>query len=250
MNIKIVGIDLAKDTFQLCALDAHQNVLLNRAVSRKKLAPTLAQLPPSLVAMEACSSAHHWGRVFARMGHTVRLLPPQHVKAFSRVHKSDAHDALAIAEAASRPNLHPVPVKSLDQQDLQLLNRHRQRRIDQRTAIANQIRSIAREYGVFFPLRLTSLRQQLPLALEDAENGFYIDVTDTGKAMNAQVANDLFKKHIASHNGLGVGLYHAAQDCKQAGYGLSLASNVNGAVRFRVLLKTASQAVDYVELTN
>ena len=86
--------------------------------------------------------------------------------------------------------------------------------------------------------------------LEDAENGFYIDVTDTGKAMNAQVANDLFKKHIASHNGLGVGLYHAAQDCKQAGYGLSLASNVNGAVRFRVVLKTASQAVDYVELTN
>ncbi len=73
--------------------------------------------------------------------------------------------------------------------------------------------------------------------MEDAENGFYIDVADTGKAMNAQIANDLFKKHIASHNGLGVGLYHAAQDCKNAGYGLSLASNVNGAVRFRVALK-------------
>jgi signal transduction histidine kinase len=83
----------------------------------------------------------------------------------------------------------------------------------------------------------TSVRVEM---LEDTENGFYIDVADNGKAMNAQIANDLFKKHIASHNGLGVGLYHAAQDCKQAGYDLSLASNVNGAVRFRVALKTAA----------
>lgn len=171
MNTTIIAIDLAKNSFQLCALDGHRHVLFNHAVTRSKLAATLAQQPPSLVAMEACGSAHHWGRVFQRMGHTVRLLPPQHVKAFARVHKSDAHDALAIAEAATRPNLHAVPVKSLDQQDLQLLNRQRQRRIEQRTRLANHIRGIAREYGVFFPLRLACLRQQLPLALEDAENG-------------------------------------------------------------------------------
>lgn len=171
MDIKIIGIDLAKNTFQLCAVDAHQQVLFNRSVSRGKLAQVMSQLSPCLVAMEACSSAHYWGRAFAQMGHDVRLLPPQHVKAFARVHKSDAHDALAIAEAALRPRLHPVPVKSIGQQDLQLLNHHRQRLIEQRTATANQIRAIAREYGVFFALRLASLRSQLPLALEDAENG-------------------------------------------------------------------------------
>lgn len=171
MDTRIIAIDLAKNSFQLCALDAQRNVLFNRSVTRGKLATTLAQQPASLVAMEACSSAHHWGRTFTRMGHTVRLLPPQHVKAFARVHKSDAHDALAIAEAVTRPNLHAVPVKSLDQQDLQLLNRQRQQRIAQRTALANQIRGIAREYGVFFPLRLAALRQQLPCALEDADNG-------------------------------------------------------------------------------
>lgn len=171
MDIRIIGIDLAKNTFQLCALDTQQRVVFNRAVSRSKLAATLAQQPPCLVAMEACSSAHYWGRLFARMGHDVRLLPPQHVKAFARVHKSDAHDALAIAEAALRPGLHAVPVKAIDQQDLQLLNRQRQRLIEQRTSLANQIRSIAREYGVFFALRLATLRQQLPLALEDADNG-------------------------------------------------------------------------------
>lgn len=101
--------------------------------------------------MEACGSSHYWGRVFRHMGHTVLLIPPQHVRPFVRVNKTDAGDALAICEAAGRPKLHCVAIKSIPQQDLCLLNRQRQRLVRLRTATANQIRGYAREYGVFFP---------------------------------------------------------------------------------------------------
>jgi len=103
--------------------------------------------PPS-IAMEACSSAHYWGRTFETMGHKVLLVPAQHVTPFVRGGKSDARDALAICEAAQRPGLHPVPIKSIEQQDIQLLHRLRQRQVQHSTALANQIRSLGREYGV------------------------------------------------------------------------------------------------------
>ena len=108
--------------------------------------------------MDVCGTAHYWGRKLQVMGHTAMLIPPQHVKAFRRVHKSDQHDALAIAEAAPRPNLHPVPVKSLEQQDLQILGRAREQLITRRTAVANQLRGIAGEYGVELPPSLSALR--------------------------------------------------------------------------------------------
>lgn len=169
MNIKVLGIDLAKNVFQLCALNLHQKVLFNRAVKRAALIDEIRQLPPTLIAMEACGSAHHWGRVFQTLGHQVRLIPPQHVKAFSRVGKSDAKDALAIAEAALRPDIHDVPVKSVPQQDLMLLHKVRQRYVRQRTAAINQMRGIAREYGVIFPSGITPFRRALTDVLNSAD---------------------------------------------------------------------------------
>jgi transposase len=105
MQIKVLGIDLAKNVFQLCAINQAGKEVFNRQVRRAKLASTVSNLEPDLIAMEACSSAHDWGRRFEAMGHRVALIPAQHVKAFVRVNKSDAHDALAIAEASQRPKL-------------------------------------------------------------------------------------------------------------------------------------------------
>jgi len=170
MKIKLLGIDLAKNVFQLCALNQANKVLFNRAVRRPRLAATIAQLPATTIAIEACSSAHYWGRMFQTMGHTLLLIPAQHVKPFVRGGKSDARDALAICEAAQRPGLHPVPIKSIEQQDILLLHRLRQRQVHHSTALANQIRSLGREYGVIFPLGIHRLIAQLPAALEDGSN--------------------------------------------------------------------------------
>lgn len=171
MTIMVLGIDLAKSVFQLCALNQAGKVLFNRKVRRKRLQETVAQLEPTVIAMEACPSSHYWGRTFQQMGHTVRLVPPQHVKAFLRVNKSDAHDALAIAEASQRPNLKFVPIKTVEQQDLQLISRQRQRWIRQRTAIINQLRSAASEHGVIMPVGYRLLRKILPEVIDDQENG-------------------------------------------------------------------------------
>jgi len=171
MNIRIVGIDLAKDVFQICALNASNNVIFNRSVRRAGFLKEISKLPTTTIAMEACGSAHHWGRVLESLGHTVRLIPPQHVKAYVRNGKSDAKDALAICEAAQRPLLHTVPIKSVEQQDIQLLHRVRSRYVQMRTALANQIRSIAQEYGVIFPKSIRCLRAELSGELENADNG-------------------------------------------------------------------------------
>ena len=110
------------------------------------------------------------GAALQALGHEVRLVPPQHAEAFRRVHKSDAHDVVSIAEAAQRPNIHFVPVKPIAQQDLQSLGRIRERLIAERTAIINQVRGLAREYGVNFRKSREALMDELPLALADADN--------------------------------------------------------------------------------
>src|SRR4051812_30438715 len=103
-KIKLVGIDLAKHCYQVCALGEHGNVVHNRRYTAKKFGEAMQMLEPTIVAMEACATSHYWGRRLQAMGHAVRLVPPQHAKAFRRVHKSDEHDALSIVEAAQRPN--------------------------------------------------------------------------------------------------------------------------------------------------
>jgi transposase len=169
-KIKLVAIDLAKRCYQVGAMDEHGRMLYNRKLSPAKFALAMQQLEPTIIAMEACATAHYWGRRLIALGHEVRLVPPQHAKAFRRVHKSDAHDTLSIAEAAQRPNIHFVPVKSITQQDLQVLGRIRERTVAQRTAQINQMRGLAREYGVNFPKSRQALCDRLPEVLADADN--------------------------------------------------------------------------------
>ena len=110
-KIKLVAIDLAKRCYQMGAIDEHCKVLYNRKLTPAEFALAIQQLEPTIIAMEACSAALYWGRRLIALGHEVRLVPPQHAKAFRRVHKSDANDTISIAEAALRPNIHFVPVR-------------------------------------------------------------------------------------------------------------------------------------------
>ena len=171
MKYRIVGIDLAKTVFQICALNRASKVAFNRKITRAKLPMVVEQWEPTVIAMEACGSANYWARRFEAMGHTVRLVPAQHVKAMVRGNKNDANDALAICETALRPDMHFVPIKSLAQQDGQMLHRVRQRHVQQSTALANQIRAFLRERGLVVGRQIQVLIRSLPSILEDGENG-------------------------------------------------------------------------------
>jgi len=169
-TIKVLGIDLAKQSFQLHGVDEKGNTVLKKKLSRKKLTAFIANLPPCLIGLEACGGAHHWARVFTQLGHTVRMMAPQFVKPYVKSNKNDAVDAEAICEAVQRPNMRFVPAKSIAQQDIQSLHRIRSQLVGRRTAQANQIRGLLLEYGLVIPKGIGCVRKEIPLILEDAEN--------------------------------------------------------------------------------
>lgn len=139
-NPSVISIDLAKNVFQVCMMNANNKPVFNKKVCRSKLLHTVQQLDASRIVMEACYSSNHWGRQFENPGYTVALIPPHQVKPFVVGNKNDHNDAIAIAEAAHRPKASLLPVKSLEQQDIQSLYRIRERLVRTRTAAANQLR--------------------------------------------------------------------------------------------------------------
>lgn len=171
MKITTIGIDLAKSVFQVHGVDARGKAVLRKQLKRKEVRPFFAQLPPCLVGMEACGSAHYWARELQQFGHDVRLIAPQFVKPYVRSNKNDAADAAAIAEAVSRPEMRFVSIKTAPAQALLAVHRARQGFIKQRTAQGNQIRGLLAEFGIVIPTGLHRLFAQLPEILEDGENG-------------------------------------------------------------------------------
>lgn len=169
-----IGIDLAKDVFQLHGVNESDKKIITRKLKRKEVLEFFATKIPTecLIGMEACSSAHHWARQLIKLGFNVKLIPPQYVKPYVKRNKNDANDAEAICEALGRPHMSFVPVKTIKQQDIQALHRVRSERVKQRTAIVNQIRGLAAENGLIAPKRINNLRCKIPRWLEDAENGF------------------------------------------------------------------------------
>jgi transposase len=151
-----VGIDLAKNVFQLHGVDRYGKVIWRRRLVREKwLKVLLEQIEPGCeIGMEACAGAHHWARVLQAKGFTVRLIAPQFVKPYVKSNKNDTNDAEAVCEAMSRPNMRFVAVKSVQQQDIQATHRIRSELIGQRTAKANQIRGLVAEYGLVAPKQL------------------------------------------------------------------------------------------------
>ena len=147
-TISTSGLDLAKNVFQFHGNDVSGRVVKKRQLRRAEVLPFLAKLPPHLVAMEACGTAHHWAREIGKLGHTVKLLPPNQVKPYVRRGKTDAADAEAICEAATRPVIREVPVKTISQQSLLTTHRCRDLLVRQRTQTMNTIRSLMAEFGI------------------------------------------------------------------------------------------------------
>jgi transposase len=170
MNITTVGIDLAKNVFQVHGVDARGKVVLRRQLRREQVAAYFVNLPPCLIGMEACASSHHWSRTLERYGHTVRLMAPQFVKPYVKTNKNDAADAEAICEAVSRPNMRFVPIKSIEQQAILSVHRVRQGFVKARTAQANQIRGLLGEFGLVIPKGICHVAERVPALLEDASN--------------------------------------------------------------------------------
>jgi transposase len=166
----VVSIDLAKNSFQICALNEHHKIEFNKNVGRNKLLNELRQIEATTVVMEACYSANPWGRAIQALGHEVKLIPPYQVKPFLIGNKNDANDAVAIAEASLRPKARFVRVKTLEQQDIQSLQRIRERLVRHHTAVINQLRGLLSEYGIAVRKHPAKLKQAIPAILEDAEN--------------------------------------------------------------------------------
>lgn len=165
-EIKCLSIDLAKSVFQLHGVDDRGVVVMRKQLRRDKLGSFMAQLPRCTVAMEACGGAHYWARQFAAMGHEIRLIPPQYVKPFVKGNKTDRNDAEAIGEAAQRPNMRFVPVKSEEQQALMAAQSSRELLVKFRTALSNHMRGVLAEFGLQAPKGLVALRKLLHEATE------------------------------------------------------------------------------------
>lgn len=161
MQVSIIGLDIAKSVFQLHGADNAGNPVIRRQLRRRNVLRFFANLERCVVGIEACHSSHYWARELMALGHDVRLIPTQYVKPFRRGGKNDANDAEAICDAASRPAIHSVAVKSAEQQAIQSLHRTRERLVHERTAKANQIRSLVAEEGVICAKGIAQLRRCL-----------------------------------------------------------------------------------------
>ena len=171
MKITRVGLDIAKQVFQVHGIDEHGKARVGKQLARAKVLEFFAQLPPCLIGIEACGSSHYWGRELTKLGHTARLMAAQFVIPYRQRGKNDANDAEAICEAVGRPNMRFVAIKSEEQQSVLMVHRARTLVVANRTAQVNQIRGLLGEFGLVVPKGVARLRRELPGILEDAENG-------------------------------------------------------------------------------
>jgi transposase len=168
MKSTVIGIDLAKEVFQIHAADANGKAVLRKKLRRSEMAKFFTNLEPCLIGIEACGSAHHWARKLTGFGHTVKLMAPQFVKPYVKTNKNDMADAEAICEAVSRPNMRFVPIKNIEQQAILSVHRARQGFVKARTAQGNQIRGLLSEFGIVIPKGIRSIIMRMPEILEDA----------------------------------------------------------------------------------
>ena len=170
MTIETLGIDIAKNVFQLHGVNCTGRVLLKRRVMRDQLLAVVAQIERCTIVIEACTGAFCWARKFEALGHAVKIISPQYVKPFVRRQKNDGNDAEAICTAARQPHIPLVPKKSVEQQDIQALHRARQRMVNHRTAVVSQIRGLLLDRGLAMAKSITRARRLIPELLSDCEN--------------------------------------------------------------------------------
>ncbi|ARD43140.1 IS110 family transposase [Colwellia sp. PAMC 21821] len=170
MKITTIGLDIAKSIFHMFAVNKNGRFVKKKQLRRKQVLSFMATLEPCLIVMEACGSANYWARKFIELGHQVKLIAPQYVKPFVKGNKNDYNDAEGIAEAAQRPTMRFVPIKSIEQQDIQNFHRQRERIKKERKALASQVRGLLGEYGIVINKGISAIRNELPDILEDATN--------------------------------------------------------------------------------
>lgn len=202
-----IGLDLAKNIFQVHAVDGHGKVVIRRQLRRSEVLKFFSAQPSSLVGMEACSSAHFWARQIESLGHRVRLMPPIYVKPYVKRGKTDAADAEAICEAVTRPTMRFVAIKSADQQALLMVHKARELLVRQRTMLTNALRAHLAEYEIQ-RLRLETEMRQVELAILQEEKAFDAlrqDIKEIVKTLIEQgeiaAAVDLQKRFIESFGG-------------------------------------------------
>jgi transposase len=170
MTIETLGVDIAKNVFQLHGVNRNGRVVLKRRVMRDQLLLVLAQVDPCTVVLEACTGAFYWARKFEALGHQVKLISRQYVKPFVRRQKNDGNDAEAICTAARQPHIPFVPKKTVEQQEIQALHRARQRMVNHRTAVVSQIRGLLLDRGFAIAKCIPRARRAIPEILSDLEN--------------------------------------------------------------------------------
>lgn len=205
-KVSTIGFDLAKNVFQVHGVDEAHQVVVRRQLRRAGVIAFFAKLPPCLVGMEACASAHYWGRELSKLGHTVRLIPPAHVKPYvKRGRKNDAVDAAAICEAVTRPHMQFVPIKTEDQQAVLMLHRARRLLITQCTMLGNALRAHFAEYGIIAPQGKAGLGKLLVTALDAADTALPQAAREALAMLAAQLRDaeakiDALDREILAHH--------------------------------------------------
>ena len=196
MNVTRIGLDIAKQVFQVHGVEEHGKVVIQKTLRRDPVVKFFGQMPPCLIGIEACGSAHYWARTLTGLGHTVRLMAGQFVAPYRKSGKNDANDAEAICEAVGRPTMRFVAVKSEEQQAVLMVHRARELMVENRTAQVNQIRGLLAEFGLVVPEGIENLRRQWSGILENAENGLptlaretLSDLIEQVRHWDAQVAH-------------------------------------------------------------
>jgi transposase len=222
MTVATIGLDLAKNVFQVHGVDADGHVVLRRKLRRSEVLPYFEALPACLVGMEACATAHHWARALSALGHAVRLMPPAYVKPYVRRQKNDAADAEAICEAVTRPTMRFVPTKSAERQSVLVLHRSRELLVRQRTMLINAVRGHCAEFGLIAPQgalrvtelvaqirsaddgRLPALVQSVLLLMADQLNALMAQINLLGRTLLAWHRQDEASQRLATIPGVGI----------------------------------------------
>lgn len=194
-----IGLDIAKQNFQVHGVDEHGKRVFNKKLKRQNVLAFFANLPPCLIGIEACGGAHYWAREIARLDvrHNVKLISPRHVKPFVLNNKTDAADAMAICEVVGRPSTRFVTTKTVEQQDLAAWHKIRERKVKERTALANQARALLMEQGIVVAKGISHIRKFLPLAVDDLENGLSMIARDYLSELYAELTacDELIEKY-------------------------------------------------------
>lgn len=202
MKFNTYGLDIAKNVFHVFTI-TEDGEIVKKKLSRAKLLRYFAQQEPGLIGIEACGSSHHWGRELEKLGHQVILINPRHVKAYLKGNKNDFNDAEAIFEAVSSPNVRKVGLKTIEQQDIQLLHSLKEELTKRRTAMVNQIRGHLRERGIVIPVGISHFFKQMPDILENKEG------------LLSQFSLPLFRQHYETVKQLGEDIKQQEQLIKQ-----------------------------------